>query len=73
MDGKLLIYSYVFCGAGAAMLITSLLPQDKMDKIRGLLGDRKKLDDRRMARMQLLICGAFFLFIGLVMLRVIRL
>jgi hypothetical protein len=73
MDGKLLIYSYVACGAGVAMLITGLLPQDKMDKIRALLGDRKELDDRRMARTQLLVCGAFFLFIGLVMLRVIRL
>jgi hypothetical protein len=55
------------------MLITGLLPQDKMDKIRAVLGDRKQLADRRMARMQLLVGGAFFLFIGLVMLRVIRL
>ena len=73
MPTKLLIYSYVSCGAGLAMIITSLLPQDKMDKIRALLGDRKELADRRMARTQLLVCGAFFLFIGLVMLRVIRL
>jgi hypothetical protein len=70
---RIYIYSYVSCGVGVAMLITGFLPQDKMDKIRALLGDRKELDDRRKARMQLLICGAFFLFIGLVMLRVIRL
>jgi hypothetical protein len=54
------------------MIITGLLPQDKMDKVRALLGDRKELDDRRKARMQLLVCGAFFLFIGLVVLGVIR-
>jgi hypothetical protein len=54
------------------MIVTGLLPQDKMDKIRALLGDRKEVADRRMARMQLLVCGAFFLFIGLVVTRVIR-
>jgi hypothetical protein len=72
MDTKILLYSCVACGVGVAMIITGLLPQDKMDKVRALLGDRKELDDRRKARMQLLVCGVFFLFIGLVVLGVIR-
>ena len=66
---KLLIYSYVSCGVGAAMLITGLLPKDK---IRALLGEKAKFGDQPTARTQLLVGGAFFLFIGLVMLRVIR-
>ena len=53
---------------GLAMLITALLPEDKM---RSIVGD--KLDKQPQARLQLLVCGAFFLFIGLVMLGVIRL
>ena len=51
------------------MIITGLLPQDK---IRALLGERAKFGDQPTARTQLLTFGAFFLFIGLVMLRVIR-
>jgi len=69
---RIFTYGCVACGAGLAMIVTGLLPQDKMDKIRGLLGDRKEVDDRRMVRLQLLVCGAFCLFIGLVMLRIIR-
>jgi len=51
------------------MLITGLLPKDK---IRALLGDKAKFGDQPTARTQLLMGGAFFLFIGLLMLRVIR-
>ena len=55
------------------MLITGLLPQDKMNKIRAFLGDNRKFDGQPTARTQLLVCGAVFLFFGLVMLGVIRL
>ena len=55
------------------MLITGLLPQDKMDKIRASLGDKRQFDGQPSARMQLLVCGAMCLFIGLVILGLIRL
>ena len=55
------------------MLITGLLPQDKMDKVHGFLGDTGKHENQPPVRLQLLVCGAFFLFMGLLMLRVIRL
>ena len=55
------------------MLITGLLPQDKMDRVRAFLGDTKKYENQPPVRVQLLIGGAFFLFIGLVMFGVIRL
>jgi hypothetical protein len=76
--GKLQLYGYVACGVGAAALITGLLPQDKMDKIRAFMHDRfghegAKVDDRGTARLQLIIFGAFFLFIGLVLSGLIRL
>jgi hypothetical protein len=66
-------YGLVACGAGLAMLITGLLPQDKMDKIRASLGDKRQFDGQPSARMQLLVCGAMCLFIGLVILGLIRL
>ena len=31
---KLQLYGYVACAVGVAALITGLLPQDKMDKVR---------------------------------------
>ena len=46
------------------MLITGLLPEDK---IRAVIGD--KFDKQPNARVQLLVAGAFFLVIGLVMLK----
>ncbi len=65
------MYGYVACGVGVAALITGLLPQDKMEKVRTLLHDRFGREganiDRATARMQLIIFGAVFLFIGLVM------
>jgi len=70
---KVFIYSFVTCAAGVAMLITGLRPSDKMDKVRSFMGDRKEPSDRRMAPMQLIVCGAICLFIWLVVLRVIRL
>jgi len=65
-------FAFVACFAGAAMLITGLLPQDKMDRVRAFLGDTKKYENQPPVRMQLLVGGAFFLFIGLVMFGVIR-
>jgi hypothetical protein len=74
---KLQLYGYVACGVGAAAFITGLLPQDKMDKVRALLHQRFGQDganvDGGMARAQLIIFGAFFLFIGLLISGVIRL
>ena len=55
------------------MLITGLLPQDKLDRIRAFLGDKRKFDGQPSARMQLLVCGAILLFFGLVILGLIRL
>ena len=55
------------------MLITGMLPEDKMNKVRALLGDTKKYENQPPVRLQLLVGGAFFLFIGLVMSGVIRL
>ena len=62
------------CLAGVGMLITGLLPEDKMNKVRAVLGDKKaKYENQPPVRVQLLIGGAFFTFIGLLMLGVIRL
>ena len=55
------------------MLITDMLPQDKMDKVRGFLGDTGKHENQPPVRVQLLVGGAIFLFIGLLMLQVNRL
>jgi hypothetical protein len=69
---KLEMYGYVACGVGAAALITGLLPRDKMDKVRAFLHQRfgpkgAKVDDPATVRMQLIIFGAFLLFVGLVL------
>ena len=74
---KLQLYGFVACGVGAAALITGLLPRDKMDKIREFLHENFGHDgaevDRAKARLQLIVFGAFFLFIGLVISGLIRL
>jgi len=75
---KLQLYGYVACAAGAAALITGLLPQDKMDNVRAFMhkhfGQKDaKADERVSPRLQLIIFGAFFLFIGLVISGLIRL
>jgi hypothetical protein len=66
-------FALVFCLAGAGMLITGLLPHDKMDKVVGFLGDTGKHENQPPVRVQLLVGGVIFLFIGLLMLGVIRL
>ena len=65
--------AFVLSFAGAAMLCTGLLPHDKMDKVRALLGDTAKYENQPPVRVQLLLGGAAFLFIGLLMFGVIRL
>jgi len=66
-------FAFVACFAGLAMLITGLLPEDKMNKVRATLGDTQKYKNQPPVRVQLLVGGAVFLFIGLVMFGVIRL
>jgi hypothetical protein len=66
-------YGFVACGAGLAMLITGLLPQDKMDNVRAFLGDTRKFEGQPTVRTQLLVGGVIFMFFGLIILGVIRL
>jgi hypothetical protein len=61
-----------FCIGGAAAFITGCLPEDKMNRVRALLGDTKKYKNQPPVRAQLLIGGALILFLGLVMLGVVR-
>ena len=51
------------------MLITGLLPQEKMDRVRTRMGDPNKPTDRGQARMQLIVCGIFCLIIWGIMVR----
>jgi hypothetical protein len=55
------------------MLITGLLPQDKMDNVRAFLGDTRKFEGQPTVRTQLLVGGVIFMFFGLIILGVIRL
>ena len=71
---RLTLFAFAMCLAGVGMLITGLLPEDKMNKVRGALGDNKpKYENQPPVRVQLLVGGAIFTFIGLLMLGVIRL
>jgi hypothetical protein len=74
---KLEMYGYVACGVGVAALITGLLPQDKMDKVRSFLHDHFGREGANVkgatARVQLIIFGAFFLFLGLMLSGLIQL
>jgi hypothetical protein len=67
---KVQLYGYLACGVGAAALITGCLPQDAMDKVRAFMHQHfgkegAKGDDRVSPRLQLIVFGAFFLFLGL--------
>ncbi len=66
-------FALVFCIAAVGMLITGSLPKDKMEKVQTFMGGKTKYENQPPLRLQLLVCGAFFLFIGLLMLGVIRL
>jgi len=74
---RIQLYGYVACAAGAAALITGLLPQDKMEKVSAFMHkhfgkEGAKRDERVSARLQLIVFGIFFLFIGLMMSGLIR-
>jgi hypothetical protein len=75
--GKLELYGYIACGVGAAAFITGLLPREKMEKVRALLHSRFGREgadvEGSTARAQLIIFGAFFLFIGLLLSGLIQL
>lgn len=66
-------FAFVACFAGVAMLITGLLPEDKMNKVRAALGDTAEHKNQPPVRVQLLVGGAIFLFIGLLMFGLIHL
>ena len=75
---KIQLYGYIACAVGVAALITGLLPQDKMDKVRAFMhkhfGKEGAKDDGRVSpRTQLIIFGVFFFFIGLLLSGLIRL
>ena len=75
MDISWLISKLAFaaCLGGLGAFITGCLPEDKMHKVRAFLGDTKKYENQPPVRAQLLIGGAAILFVGLLMLGVIRL
>jgi len=66
-------FAVAFCLAAVGMLITGLLPKDKMEKVQTFMGAKENKPNQPPVRLQLLVCGAFLLFIGLLMLGVIRL
>ena len=70
---RLTLFAFGISLAGAGMLITGLLPKDKMERVQVFMGDKAKRDNQPPLRVQLLVGGAMFLFIGLLMLQVIRL
>jgi len=75
---KIQLYGYIACLAGAAALITGLLPRDKMDKVQAFMhkyfGQKDaKVDERVPVRLQLIVFGAGCLFIGLLVSGLIRL
>ena len=75
---KIQLYGYVACAAGAAALITGLLPREQMDKVRAFMhkyfGQKDaKVNEQVPVRLQLIVFGAFFLFIGLLVSGLIRL
>jgi len=66
-------FGIALCLAAVGMLITGSLPKDKMDKVNVFMGGKAKYDNQPPVRVQLLVGGAMFLFIGLLMLGLIRL
>ena len=70
---RITLFGLALCLAGAGMLITGLLPKERMEKIQLALGGKAKYENQPPLRLQLLIGGAFFVFVGLLMLGVVRL
>ena len=76
--GKLQLYGYLACLVGAAALITGLLPQAKMDRVRAFMHKNfaqkaGNVDERVPVRLQLIVFGAFFVFVGLMLSGLVRL
>jgi hypothetical protein len=74
---KIQLYGYVACAAGAAAFITALLPQDKMDQVTTFMhkyfGKKDARSDERVSpRLQLIVFGLFFMFVGLIMSGLLR-
>jgi len=74
---KLQLYGYLACAVGVACLVTALLPRDKMEKVQAFMHKNfgkndVKRDERVSVRLQLIIFGAFILFIGLMISGLIR-
>lgn len=59
--------------AGIGMLITGSLPKDKMERVSTFMGGKTKYENQPPVRVQLLFGGALFLFVGLLLLGLIRL
>ena len=75
---RLTLFAFAMCLAGVGMLITGLLPQDKMDKVRAFMhkhfGQKNaKVNEQVPVRLQLIVFGAASLFIGLLVSGLIRL
>lgn len=75
---KIQLYGYVACLAGAAALITGLLPREQMDKVQAFMhkyfGKKDaKVNEQVPVRLQLIVFGAGLLFIGLLVSGMIRL
>jgi hypothetical protein len=64
---RLTLFGLAMFLAGAGMLVTGSLPGDKMDKVYSFMGGKPKSDNQPPIRLQLLVGGAFFLFIGLLL------
>ena len=67
---KIQLYGYVACAAGAAALITGLLPREHMDRVQAFMhknfGQKNaKVNEQVPVRLQLIVFGAGCLFIGL--------
>lgn len=74
---KIHLYGYIACIAGAAALITGLLPRDKMDKVQAFMHkyfgkEDAKVNEQVPVRLQLIVFGVGCLFIGLLVSGLIR-
>ena len=72
MTGLITKLGFVLSLTGVGMLITGSLPRVKMERVQTWLGGKPQNENQPPLRLQLLVGGAAFLFIGLVMLRVIH-
>ncbi len=65
---RLTLFGFALLLAGAGMLVTGSLPRNKMDKVNDFMGGGKpRSPNQPPVRLQLLVCGAFCLIIGLLL------